>query len=151
MHAFGTIIWYVVVVKPCLWFRYLYFNIYCSTMSSGAGPSTSQPVERASDILRVPDENHQLSRVLQNAPQTLSVRGHQRHVRTHARCRDMLVAMGLYQLSELKIHKTDPAIITALVERYRSETHSFNMPTGKNCKFISSISFYLFSFVVLVC
>ena len=151
MHAFGTIIWYVVVVKPCLWFRYLYFNIYCSTMSSGAGPSTSQPAERASDILRVPDENHQLSRVLQNEPQTLNVRGHQRHIQTHARCRGMLLAMGLYQLSELKTHKTDPAIITALVERYRSETHSFNMTTCKNCKFISSISFYLFSFVVLVC
>ena len=113
-------------------------------MSSGAGPSTSQAAERASDILRVPDENHQLSRVLQNEPQTLNVRGHQRHVRTHARCRDMLLAMGLYQLSELKTNKTDPAIITALVERYRSETHCFNMPTGKNCKFISSISFYLF-------
>ena len=61
----------------------------------------------------------------------LSMQGHKRHVPYHDGMRDVLVAMGLWQVGHMHIDRLDHALITALVERWRPETHTFHMPTGE--------------------
>ena len=60
------------------------------------------------------------------------MQGHKRYVKYHEKMRDVLVAMGLWQVGQMDVHdKVDHALITALVERWRPETHTFHMPTGE--------------------
>ena len=59
------------------------------------------------------------------------MQGHKRNVPYHENMRPMLEAMGLWQVSQIYIDKLDHALITALVERWRPETHTFHMPTGE--------------------
>ena len=130
-------------------------------MSSSAVPSSSgeQSANPEDLLLRVPNEDHQLWNVtnpvilytfisisfdvvliygiliifmkFQDAAH-LSMQGHKRYVKYHPNMRDVLVAMGLWQVSQMEVHdKLYHALITALVERWRPETHTFHMATSE--------------------
>ena len=129
-------------------------------MSYSAFPSSAEePSADSQDLLlRVPDEDHQLWNVTDTVilytysisfdvvliygiliifmkfqdARSLSMTGHKRYVKYHENMRDVLVAMGLWQVGQMDVHdKLDKALITALVERWRPETHTFHMPTGE--------------------
>jgi hypothetical protein len=44
---------------------------------------------------------------------------------------DYMRATGFYDIWQLSAHKVDNALITALVERWRIETHTFHLPEGE--------------------
>ena len=54
-----------------------------------------------------------------------------RNVPHHPYFDDMLVKMGLFQVDQMEPFDLDRALITALVQRWRPETHTFHMPTGE--------------------
>ena len=71
----------------------------------------------------------------------LTMQGHRRYVQYHDNMRHQLVAMGLWQVGQIDPHdKLDHALITALVERWRPETHTFHMPTGEMTPTLQDVS-----------
>ena len=59
------------------------------------------------------------------------MRQNKRHIRHHAYFKEKLGRMGLYQVAQMGSLELDRALITALVERWRPECHTFHMPTGE--------------------
>ena len=59
------------------------------------------------------------------------MRQNRRYIPHHDYFDDKLVKMGLYQVDQMDPFNLDRALITALVERWRPETHTFHMPTGE--------------------
>jgi hypothetical protein len=58
----------------------------------------------------------------------LDCRAHKPVIPFDERCVPILKKLGLYQLLLVPYIKTDPRLITALVERWRPETHTFHLP-----------------------
>ena len=56
---------------------------------------------------------------------------HRMTIQQHESMVPYLRAIGLYQVAQLKCMDIDPGLITALVERWRPETHTFHLPVGE--------------------
>jgi Plant mobile domain len=61
----------------------------------------------------------------------LDCRAHKPVIPFDERCVPILKMLGLYQLSLVPYTKTDPRLITTLVEHWRPETHTFHLPVGE--------------------
>jgi Plant mobile domain len=58
----------------------------------------------------------------------LDCRAHRLVILFDRRCNYALKNLGLYEVAQIQHIKTDHRFITALVERWRPETHTFHMP-----------------------
>jgi len=61
----------------------------------------------------------------------LECRAHRPVIPFHDCFSQALKNLGLYQLAQIKHTRTDNRLITALVERWRPETHTFHLPVGE--------------------
>ncbi|CAM0950811.1 unnamed protein product [Alopecurus aequalis] len=91
------------------------------------------PVEPASSTLLNPKINHRSDAIFgDQAVEQLKLR-HHKPLKFHERYRPYLRDAGLLGLSQIcqKMPQLDKALITALVERWRPETHSFHLASGE--------------------
>jgi Plant mobile domain len=58
----------------------------------------------------------------------LDCRAHQPVIPFDKRCEYALKNLGLYEIAQIQHVKTDHRLITALVEHWHPETHTFHMP-----------------------
>jgi Plant mobile domain len=61
----------------------------------------------------------------------LDCQAHKPIIPYHVRCGPILKKLGLYQLALITHTKIDPILMTALVECWRPETHTFHLPVGE--------------------
>uniref|UniRef100_A0ACD5XQN3 Uncharacterized protein n=1 Tax=Avena sativa TaxID=4498 RepID=A0ACD5XQN3_AVESA len=91
------------------------------------------PMEPASSTLLNPKINHRSDAIFgDKAVEQLKLR-HHKPLKFHERYRPYLRDAGLLGLSQIcqKMPQLDKALITALVERWRPETHSFHFASGE--------------------
>lgn len=91
------------------------------------------PVEPASSTLLNPKINHRSDAIFgDQAVEQLKLR-HHKPLKFHERYRPYLRDAGFLGLSQIcqKMPQLDKALITALVERWRPETHSFHLASGE--------------------
>ncbi|KAM0874391.1 hypothetical protein ACQ4PT_037466 [Festuca glaucescens] len=96
-------------------------------------PCYAGHVESASSTLLNPKINHRSDAIFgDQAVDQLKLR-HHKPLKFHERYRPYLRDAGLIGLSQIcqKMPQLDKALITALVERWRPETHSFHLASGE--------------------
>ncbi|KAM0901667.1 hypothetical protein ACQ4PT_019826 [Festuca glaucescens] len=96
-------------------------------------PCYAGHVESASSTLLNPKINHRSDAIFgDQAVEQLKLR-HHKPLKFHERYRPYLRDAGLLGLSQIcqKMPQLDKALITALVERWRPETHSFHLASGE--------------------
>ena len=62
------------------------------------------------------------------------------HIAYDIRIAPHLKRLGLYQISQLTQIKSDPGLLSGLVERWRPETHTFHMPVGEMTVTLQDVS-----------
>jgi len=62
------------------------------------------------------------------------------HVPYDIRIAPQLKRLGLYQVSQLTQIKSDPGLLSSLIERWRPETHTFHMPVGEMTVTLQDVS-----------
>jgi Plant mobile domain len=66
-----------------------------------------------------------------SSPPALTARHHMVKLEWHPEYKPYLIRAGLYGVQQIGHVPTDAWLITALVERWREETHTFHLPIGE--------------------
>ncbi|KAG8077845.1 hypothetical protein GUJ93_ZPchr0007g5763 [Zizania palustris] len=103
------------------------------------------PAEHVSSTLLNPKINHRSDAIFgDQAVEQLKLR-HHKPLKFHERYRPYLRDAGLLGLSQIcqKMPQLDKALITALVERWRPETHSFHLASGEMAVTLQDVAMLL--------
>ncbi|CAN6245668.1 unnamed protein product [Urochloa humidicola] len=91
-------------------------------------------------LLQVPPGEHKSSVAQLRPKEVISYRALRLGISMHDSCKENLQKLGLYQVSMIGNINVDPNIVSALVERWRPETHSFHLPFGEMTVTLQDVS-----------
>ncbi|XP_078170655.1 serine/threonine-protein phosphatase 7 long form homolog [Carex rostrata] len=93
-----------------------------------------------SDLLWIPHSHHRVSLAYEEDKKVINVKHYRCQTEYHSAYAPFLIRLGLYQIACMPHKMIDAALIHRLVERWRPETHTFDLPFGEMTVTLEDVS-----------